>query len=61
VPHLTVARDPDPAVLDEIAASLVRHLPIETQVRGVWLMEEAADGRWHRAATFPLRTPTMPP
>ena len=55
VPHLTVARHPDPAVLSEIAASLVRYLPIETEVREVWLMEEAADGRWHRTATFPLR------
>jgi hypothetical protein len=42
-------------VLAGIAASLVRHLPIETNVSEVWLMEEAADGRWHRTATFPLR------
>lgn len=55
VPHLTVARHPDPTVLAGIAASLVRHLPIETNVSEVWLMEEAADGRWHRTATFPLR------
>jgi 2'-5' RNA ligase len=54
VPHLTVARHPNPAVLAEIATSLVRHLPLETEVREVWLMEEAADGHWDRAATFPL-------
>jgi 2'-5' RNA ligase len=55
VPHLTVARDPDPAVLDRIAASLAAHLPIETDVTEVWLMEEGADGRWHRSTTFLLR------
>ena len=54
VPYLTVARHPNPAVLAEIATSLVRHLPLETEVREVWLMEEAADGHWDRAATFPL-------
>jgi 2'-5' RNA ligase len=64
VPHLTVARDPDPAVLGQIAAALERFLPLETDVREVWLMEEEADGRWTHAATFPLRdlTPdTMAP
>jgi 2'-5' RNA ligase len=55
VPHLTVARHADPVVLAHIAASLKRHLPIETDVNEVWLMEEAADGHWDRAATFPLR------
>ena len=55
VPHLTVARHPDPAVLAEITVSLVRHLPIHTDVREVWLMEEdVRDGHWERAATFPL-------
>ena len=54
VPHLTVARDPDPAVLERIAAALERYLPLETDVREVWLMEEEADGRWTHAATFPL-------
>jgi 2'-5' RNA ligase len=54
VPHLTVARDPDPAVSERIAAALERYLPLETDVREVWLMEEEADGRWTHAATFPL-------
>lgn len=54
VPHLTVARHADPAVLAEIAASLGPLLPIETTVREVWLMEEEQDGQWHRAATFPF-------
>ena len=54
VPHLTVARHPDPAALAEITTSLVTYLPIEADVREVWLMEEAADGHWDRAATFPL-------
>ena len=63
VPHLTVARHPDPAVLDEIAASLADSLPLEADVREVWLMEEAAGGNWERAATFPLgagASPTSP-
>jgi 2'-5' RNA ligase len=54
VPHLTVARNPDPAVLAEIATSLEPLLPIETTVREVWLMEEAEDGHWEHAATFAL-------
>ena len=61
VPHLTVARHPDPAVLAEMTASLVKHLPIESEVREVWLMEEAADGHWVHAATFPLGPRTMAP
>jgi 2'-5' RNA ligase len=54
VPHLTVARHPDPDVLTPITASLRQYLPLETDVHEVWLMEEAADGHWDRAATFPL-------
>ena len=54
VPHLTVANKVDPTAMAEITASLTRHLPIESDVREVWLMEEAADGHWERAATFPL-------
>jgi 2'-5' RNA ligase len=54
VPHLTVARHADPAALAQIAASLRPYLPIESDVREVWLMEEAADGHWDRAATFTL-------
>jgi 2'-5' RNA ligase len=54
VPHLTVARDPDLAVSERIAAALERYLPLETDVREVWLMEEEVDGRWTHAATFPL-------
>jgi 2'-5' RNA ligase len=57
VPHLTVARDPDPAVLGRIASALARFLPLETDVREVWLMEEEADGQWTHAATFPLGDP----
>lgn len=57
VPHLTVARHADPAVQARIAAMLARYLPFESAVREVWLMEETADGRWDRAATFALGTP----
>jgi 2'-5' RNA ligase len=54
VPHLSVARQSDPAVRAEIARALRSLLPIETVVREVWLMDEEQDGHWHRAATFPL-------
>jgi 2'-5' RNA ligase len=54
VPHLTVAQHTDQTVLAEIGASVTQHLPIETEVREVWLMEEAADGKWGRTATFAL-------
>lgn len=52
MPHLTVARHADPAVQARVAATLARFLPFEADVREVWLMEETADGRWDRAATF---------
>jgi 2'-5' RNA ligase len=54
VPHLTVARHPDPAVLADIARQLTPALPLVTQVREVWLMEELAAGGWSHTATFPL-------
>jgi 2'-5' RNA ligase len=54
VPHLTVARHPDPAVLADIAQQLTTALPLVTQVREVWLMEELAAGGWSHTATFPL-------
>jgi 2'-5' RNA ligase len=56
VPHLTVAnRVLDAAEQARIAGLVKGHLPIATDVREVWLMEEAADGHWERAATFALR------
>jgi len=54
VPHLTVTRHPDPAVLAAVEATLRPTLPVVTDVYEVWLMEEEPDGRWHRAAVFPL-------
>ena len=57
IPHMTVARHSDPAVLAEIAASVARQLPIEAVAREVWLMEDLPDGRWHHSATFPLGAP----
>ena len=54
VPHLTVARHADPAVLTEIGASLAPLLPIETTISEVQLVEEEQDGRWRLAASFPL-------
>jgi 2'-5' RNA ligase len=67
VPHLTVARHPDPAALAAAEEALQAALPIVTLVREVWLMEEEDDERWHRAAVFPLSgtagapVPTSPP
>lgn len=54
VPHLTVARHTDPLVLADIARQLTPALPLVTQVREVWLMEELAAGGWSHTATFPL-------
>jgi 2'-5' RNA ligase len=54
VPHLSIARQTDPAIQVEIAQALRPLLPIEATVREVWLMDEEQDGHWHRAATFPL-------
>jgi 2'-5' RNA ligase len=54
VPHLTVAQHSDQAVLAEVAQALPPLLPITTTVREVWLMEETAQGRWARTASFPL-------
>jgi 2'-5' RNA ligase len=54
VPHLTVARHTDQAVLADIAQQLESSLPLTTHVREVWLMEELASGGWSHTATFPL-------
>jgi 2'-5' RNA ligase len=54
VPHLTVTRHADPAVLATVGAALRPALPIVTHIREAWLMEEEPDGRWHRTATFAL-------
>lgn len=54
VPHLTVARHADPAVLADIGRQLAPALPLTTHVREVWLVEEVAAGGWDHTATFPL-------
>ena len=54
VPHLTVARHADPAVLADIEQQLTPALPISTHVREVWLVEEVVTGGWDHTATFPL-------
>jgi 2'-5' RNA ligase len=56
VPHLSVARQTDPAVQAEIARALQAPLPIVATVREVWLMDEEPNGHWHLAATFPLKS-----
>ena len=56
VPHLTVARHTDRAVLTDIAQQLTPLLPLTTHVREVWLMEELAAGGWSHTATFTLNT-----
>jgi 2'-5' RNA ligase len=55
IPHLTVARHADRAVLAHVAQQLAPSLPISTRVQEVWLMEESAEGVWAHTATFPLR------
>jgi 2'-5' RNA ligase len=54
IPHLTVARHTEPAVLAEIAASLEPRLPFAAPIGEAWLMEEEPDGSWRHDATFPL-------
>ena len=57
VPHLTVTRHADPAVLARVGATLAPCLPIVTDMREVWLMEEQTDGHWIRTVAFPLGPP----
>src|SRR6185369_16665153 len=54
VPHLTVAQQPDAALLDEVAAQVAQSLPIEISVREVWFMEQRSEDRWEHVETFPL-------
>jgi 2'-5' RNA ligase len=54
IPHLTVAESNDGSLLDEIAAGLVPHLPIELHVREAQLYAEGDDGRWSERRRFPL-------
>jgi 2'-5' RNA ligase len=57
VPHLTVARHPDPSVQATIAAELAHLLPIKATIHEVLLVEEEPDGHWRHAARFPLGAP----
>ena len=54
IPHLTVAESEDGRLLDEIAAGLEPHLPIELRVREAQLYAEGDDGRWRERRHFPL-------
>ncbi|HVN13136.1 MAG TPA: 2'-5' RNA ligase family protein [Kineosporiaceae bacterium] len=52
-PHLTVAEDAEPDVLDEITAEIAQALPLSMPVTHAQLLG-VRDGRWTRQATFPL-------
>jgi 2'-5' RNA ligase len=54
IPHLTIVNRAAPALLDEVAAAVGRHLPIRTRVREATLLAERSDGRWYERAVFPL-------
>jgi 2'-5' RNA ligase len=54
IPHLTVAKSPDPALLDRIVSDLGQQLPIRCHASHVWLMHEQPSGDWSRYAQFPL-------
>jgi 2'-5' RNA ligase len=54
IPHLTVAETEDQRLLDEIAADVEPHLPIEVRVREAQLYVEDAAGRWHERSRLPL-------
>lgn len=58
VPHLTVTRHADPAILAAVEEAITPRLPIVANVSEVCLLEEEADGRRRCAATFPLVTTT---
>jgi len=54
IPHLTVAESDDGSLLDEIAAGLAPHLPIELCVREAQLYVQGDDGRWRERRSFRL-------
>ena len=53
VPHLTVATQLDPEVLDAIELEVSRILPIAARGEETWLMELSA-ARWRRVTALPL-------
>jgi 2'-5' RNA ligase len=54
VPHLTVAKSEDDALLDRIAAEIAPGLPVRTHVHEAQLYAEDTDGRWHERRSLPL-------
>jgi 2'-5' RNA ligase len=57
IPHLTVAdRIENEGLLDEIAALVVKRLPVEARVHEAWLMEQGPDEKWRRLVALPFGT-----
>lgn len=50
-PHLTVAQGDD---LDEAAAALTSHLPLQSRASSLVLVEQVAPDHWHEAAELTL-------
>lgn len=53
IPHLTVAHDQPPHVLEEVQAALAHRLPVPATIRSVSLFVTDGD-RWRHHAEFPL-------
>jgi 2'-5' RNA ligase len=54
IPHLTVALDDDPDVLNAVEAALTARLPIRATANLVTVAAVGSDGRWHTRWRLPL-------
>jgi 2'-5' RNA ligase superfamily len=54
LPHVTVVRSEDPAVLERAEAALAPELPIACRVREARILAEGTGGSWQIHASFPL-------
>lgn len=59
-PHLTVARNDDPAILEHVTETLNAGLPLAFTLREAWLMERDLAGYWHVGERFPFGGQTPP-
>lgn len=56
VPHLTVAHQDDPKLLDVVEQSLAGLLPVACAATEAWLVRSDETGQWSKQATFPFLT-----
>lgn len=54
IPHLTLAMSDEPAVVEEVEASLRQALPLASLASDVWLYVEDGDCTWHARDRFTL-------